>query len=158
MPTHANEPCHRSPATSNSLRNFFCATISPLNKLLGLYECCVVLGFYKQPLQCFFSPPNLRVRWVGDPLQEDLAKFGYRSKRKVEKFRICALFWRHAKVYCLNMAISKKKNPHNVVTLGYFFPQKKGLCISGTHIGFSFVAKMPKFIKNSKHPVLVFLT
>jgi hypothetical protein len=40
-----NEPCHRSPGTSNSLRNFYCATISPLNKLLGLYECCVVLGF-----------------------------------------------------------------------------------------------------------------
>lgn len=59
MPTQANEPCYRSPATSNSLRIFYCATISPLKKRLGLNECCVVLGFYKQPLQCFFPPHQI---------------------------------------------------------------------------------------------------
>ncbi len=29
--------------------------------------------------------------------QEDLANFGYKSRRKVEKFGNCAIFWRHAR-------------------------------------------------------------
>jgi hypothetical protein len=40
----------------------------------------------------FFSPPNLRVKLVGDPLLENLAKFGYRSERRVKKFRIVLYF------------------------------------------------------------------
>jgi hypothetical protein len=35
----------------------------------------------------FFFFKFVRPRWVGYHPQEDLVKFGYRSKRKVEKFR-----------------------------------------------------------------------
>ncbi len=38
--------------------------------------------------------------------QEELAKFGYRLKRKVENFKNHAIFLR-ARTYCLNMAISE---------------------------------------------------
>jgi hypothetical protein len=45
--------------------------------------------------------------WIGEHRQEGLAKFGYRSKRKVEKFRIhliyIYIYWRHFETYsCLN--------------------------------------------------------
>jgi hypothetical protein len=44
-------------------------------------------------------------------LQEDLAKFGYTSERKVEKFKNHALkFWRNATTYCLNMVTSQNKS------------------------------------------------
>jgi hypothetical protein len=54
--------------------------------------------------------------------QEDLAKFGYRSEMKVEKFRNGAIFWPHAN----NLKLSK---------YGYF--TKKGK-----------LKKLPKFITN----------
>jgi len=40
--------------------------------------------------------------WVGDPppRENGLSQIGYRSERKVEKFK------NHARSYCLNMAIS----------------------------------------------------
>jgi hypothetical protein len=38
--------------------------------------------------------------------KRDLAKFGYRSETTAEKFRNHAIFWRHAKTYSLNTAIS----------------------------------------------------
>ncbi len=37
-------------------------------------------------MQCFFSQNCEVGRWLGDHRQEDLAKFGHRSERKVEKF------------------------------------------------------------------------
>jgi hypothetical protein len=55
--------------------------------------------------------------------QENLAKFGYRSEMKVEKFRNGAIFWPHAN----NLKLSK---------YGYF--TKKGK-----------FKKLPKFITNS---------
>jgi len=40
---------------------------------------------------------------IGEHRQEVLAKFGYSSKRKVGKFRIHLLYWRHFETYsCLN--------------------------------------------------------
>ncbi len=48
------------------------------------------------------------VRWVVEcnHPQEDLTKFGYRSKRKVEKCRNLTIFWQHPRTYCLNGVIS----------------------------------------------------
>jgi hypothetical protein len=40
--------------------------------------------------------------------QENLAKFGYKSERKVEKFRNHVIFWPPARTYYLNMVISKQ--------------------------------------------------
>ncbi len=51
----------------------------------------------------------LLVRWVGDRIpQEELAKFGYKSEKKVKTFgNHHAIFCRHVSTNCLNMAISK---------------------------------------------------
>ncbi len=49
---------------------------------------------------------------IGDHPQEELAKFGYSSQRKVINFlKNLALFWRPAGTYCLNMEISGKRIP-----------------------------------------------
>ncbi len=53
--------------------------------------------------------------------QEELAKFGYRSQRKVENSNNPAIFWPTA--VCLNMALSEKKklkNLPNLATLDFF--------------------------------------
>jgi hypothetical protein len=52
-------------------------------------------------------------RWMGDHLKEGFAKFGYRLKREVEKFRNPATCWWHARNYCLCM-----------VTWAHFFQKK----------------------------------
>jgi hypothetical protein len=41
--------------------------------------------------------------------QEDLAKFGYKSERKIENFKNVAIFLQPSGTYCLNMVISGKK-------------------------------------------------
>ncbi len=65
---------------------------------------------------------NLWGRWVNDHPQEDLAKFGYRSERKVEMFRNYVIFWWYARIYCPNMAISEiKSNSCNVELWAIFF-------------------------------------
>jgi len=43
----------------------------------------------------FFNFSNLLDRWVGDHPQEDLAKFGYMSKMRVEKFSNHAIACSH---------------------------------------------------------------
>jgi hypothetical protein len=73
--------------------------------------------------QCFFLPPNMWGKWVGNHLQEDLAKLVYMLKRTIEKLRNHAIVWWHITTYCLIMAISE--NPNNVVTNCNFSPQKK---------------------------------
>ncbi len=67
--------------------------------------------------------------WVGNYPQEDLANFGYTSKRTVQiLFSILAMVWLHA------TDLSKYGNfkwlfPHNMRTLGqHFLPRKKSLC------------------------------
>jgi hypothetical protein len=40
-------------------------------------------------------------------MKEELAKFGYRSKRRVEMFKNLAISWRLLDTICLNMAISE---------------------------------------------------
>jgi hypothetical protein len=45
--------------------------------------------------------------------KENLAKFGYTSKRPIEKVGNRAIIWLYATIYCLNMATSKTF-PHNV--------------------------------------------
>jgi hypothetical protein len=94
-----------------------------------------------------FYVANLRGSWVGNhhPLQ-DLAKFGYWSKKKVGKFsqiwvhvrqrvegvKNHAIFLRQARTYCLNMTISKKF-PRSCEDFGPFFLlSKKSLCIYPT--------------------------
>ncbi len=74
----------------------------------------------------FFPPPILWDMWSSDHPQEDLAIFGNRSESKVETFRNLAIIWQHAVTYCLNLAIWKKF-PHNLATLGHFFPPKTPL-------------------------------
>jgi len=51
---------------------------------------------------------------------KDLAKFVYKSKRKMETFRVHGIFWLHARAYCLNMVMSKFVFPHNMVTVSLF--------------------------------------
>jgi hypothetical protein len=53
----------------------------------------------------FFS--NLWCCHAGDHPQEELATFGYRSERKVEKLKNHAVVWWFAGTYSLNMAISE---------------------------------------------------
>ncbi len=57
----------------------------------------------------------------------------------------CALFWQHARTYCLNI-VNSIFFPCNVMTLGHFFP-KKSLCIYYAGL-FLFVAKMRKLATN----------
>jgi hypothetical protein len=59
---------------------------------------------------------------------------------KVEKFKNCAIFWQHAKTYCLNITNSIF-SPPSVATLGHFFILKKSICICHTGFSFSFFAK-----------------
>jgi hypothetical protein len=71
----------------------------------------------------FLFPPILWGRWSHDHPLEHLAKFGYRSDRKVENFRNPdILFWWHAETYSLNLTISEKKSL-NSDTLGHFFQE-----------------------------------
>jgi hypothetical protein len=68
--------------------------------------------------------------YMGNHPEEELAKFGYRSKKKSRKFKSDAIFWWHALTYCLNMLISHKKNPWNVDHFVAFFPQKSYVWIT----------------------------
>jgi hypothetical protein len=54
-------------------------------------------------------------------------KFGYPSKKKVEKF--------NESCYCLNMAISEKKFPGNLEILSHIFSQKSSACVSLDYFG-----------------------
>jgi hypothetical protein len=58
---------------------------------------------------------------TGNHAQEELAKFGYRSERKVENFENPSIFWHPLKTYCLNMTISGKKNFLKHGEFGNFF-------------------------------------
>jgi hypothetical protein len=49
---------------------------------------------------CLFFPQLCGARCSSKHPHEVLAKFGYRSERKIEKFRNCA-----CRTYCLNLAI-----------------------------------------------------
>jgi hypothetical protein len=59
---------------------------------------------------------------TGDHPQEELAKFGYRSERKVEQFKNHAIFifWNLLSKY----DNFRKKMPQTLVTLALFFSQK----------------------------------
>jgi len=107
-------------------------------------HCALHKPFYSGLLTRIFFLPQLWDRWVGHHPQEDLAKFGYRWKRKVEKLRNHATILLHARTYCLNMVISKFP-PHNVAAMGDFFLQKIPLYLLEWHL---FVARMWKFAKN----------
>jgi len=61
-----------------------------------------VLKFSDVLLQTGFLSATL----VIDHPQDELAKFGYRSEKKVKNFKNLAIVWRFAETYCLNMAIS----------------------------------------------------
>jgi hypothetical protein len=54
--------------------------------------------------------------------QEGLAKFGYKSERKVGKFKNPTIFWQLAQTYCINTAISGNKISSG--DFGIFFSQK----------------------------------
>jgi hypothetical protein len=67
----------------------------------------------------FLFPPILWGRWSHDHPLEHLAKFGYRSDRKVENFRNPdILFWWRVETYCQNLTISEKK----ILKIWYFGP------------------------------------
>jgi hypothetical protein len=56
---------------------------------------------------------------IGNHRQEELAKFGYWSERKLNKFKHLA------GTYCLNVAIpEEKKIPRNLSTLVHFWHEK----------------------------------
>jgi hypothetical protein len=61
--------------------------------------------FFTCPIQAFFLISILWSSHVGDQTQVELAKFGYREERKVEKFKNPAIVWRPAGAY---MVTSKK--------------------------------------------------
>jgi hypothetical protein len=62
-----------------------------------------IFGFLFACRVLFFS--ILWGRCVGKHPQDESAKFGHRSERTVQKYRIRAMFWQPAQTYCLNMAI-----------------------------------------------------
>jgi hypothetical protein len=94
-------------------------------------------------LGVFFFPPNLWGRQSSNHPQKDLAKFGYKLERKVEKFRkscyILANTYLYSKSeidlpfnvkitiiyllisFCLNLAISNFIFSGNVITLAQFW-------------------------------------
>jgi hypothetical protein len=75
---------------------------------------------------CVFFLSILSCSYIGNHPQEGLAKFGYRSKRKVENNKNCAIFWWLARTYCLNMVISEFFFlPLNLATLVHFFFSQK---------------------------------
>jgi hypothetical protein len=61
---------------------------------------------------------------VGDHVQEDLAKFGYGSERKIEKFKknpaIYIYIWQLAGTYCSNMMISEFPFPLEICDFGTY--------------------------------------
>lgn len=64
----------------------------------------------------FLGPFSFQILWCNhtdDHPQEELMKFGYPSKKKVEKF--------NESCYCLNMAISEIFFPGNLEILSHFF-------------------------------------
>jgi hypothetical protein len=62
-------------------------------------------------------------RWIMVTTQEGLAKFGYRSERKVGKFKNPTIFWQLAQTYLYKYGyFRKKKIPQ--VTLAHFFLHK----------------------------------
>jgi hypothetical protein len=60
--------------------------------------------------------------WIMVTTQEGLAKFGYRSERKVGKFKNPTIFWQLAQTYLYKYGYFRKKNPQ--VTLAHFFCTK----------------------------------
>jgi hypothetical protein len=69
-------------------------------------------------------------RWIDDHLKKGLAKFGYRLKRKVEKFRNPATCWWHTRNYCLYMvtwAHFFQKNPF-ITFANPFFHHQDATC------------------------------
>lgn len=64
-------------------------------QMLQLDSLCVN-GFNGTLSRVFFSPQFCK---VGNHPQEDLTHFGYKSKRALEKFRIHAMFWQHARTF-----------------------------------------------------------
>jgi len=84
-------------------------------------------------LQSFLYIETLWCSHIGDHPQEELAKLGDKSERRVESFKNPATFWRPALTYYLNMANSEEKNkiPWNQMIWLFFFPTKI-LCTSST--------------------------
>jgi hypothetical protein len=79
-------------------------------------KCHLLLTCYYRMWQCgsslvirAFFPSVLWCSCTGNHPQEELTKFGYRSKSKVENFKNPTIFWWPARNYiCLNMMISEK--------------------------------------------------
>jgi hypothetical protein len=89
-------------------------------------------------------------KWCSDignyPPQEELAKFGYMSERKIQKFKSPANFWQPAETYCLNMAISEIFSSETwQLWLFFFFMQI--LCMS--RIGFFWSPQFEASPKNT---------
>jgi len=66
---------------------------------------------------------NKTLRWIGEHAQEDLAKFGYRSKRQVEFIWILATYWQHARTYGPNNVNSTFFFPLQIWRFWGFFPK-----------------------------------
>jgi hypothetical protein len=61
--------------------------------------------------------------------QEDLAKFGYMSKRKVENLRIPCIFWLHVGTCCLNLATSEVFDELDPIFSGLYHTNYVLVCI-----------------------------
>jgi hypothetical protein len=70
-----------------------------------------------------FFPSILQCSHNRDHPQDELAKFGYRSETKIERFKNPAIFWQPAGTYCPNVAISSLKSGN----IGTFFIHKNAL-------------------------------
>jgi hypothetical protein len=121
-----------------------------LQFLQGELEAC---GFIRSKIQAVrvssFFCSNLWGRRVGNHPDEELAKFGYRSERKLEKLMNCALFWQHARTYCLNIvnSIFFPKKAFVSTTLAFFYllpkweswPQTETLVVASSYIDQQFL-------------------
>jgi hypothetical protein len=100
--------------------------------ILNLKKLCVVVC--SSPViknKLLDSPPTgfflsiLLCNHTGNHPQEELAKFGYRSERKVKKFKNPAIIWQPAAgTYCLDMVILFFFNSSKSAHLDSFFSQK----------------------------------
>ncbi len=140
---------HFPPFLRTSVQNFQSREVQLAFKKLSYVKGFRVPIYNLFPLFFVFSS-ILWGGWKNDYPQEDLAKFGYRSERKVEFLWNHAIYW-----HCgLNVATSTFYLPRNMATLGHFF-QKKSF---STRIRlFSFGCKVAKLFHKRKTGFFTFL-
>jgi len=113
-PTHPPTPA--SPPSLMTCSQIWLSPLGPDRQLTYFTNLKKQVCFW---IGSFRFPPILWGRWSHDHPLEHLAKFGYRSDRKVENFRNPdILFWWRIETYWLNLTIFKKQ----IFKIWYFGP------------------------------------